>query len=107
MLINAENKNEIIIEDLDETHLLIKDSKIYDLKRLLDLVRCPHAPMPAYYIADALHHRDSRRRSRSRRLWMTATRSPDSRKKHAEDRERASESVKSLWMPVTGSASKL
>lgn len=43
MLINAENKNEIIIEDLDETHLLIKDSKIYDLKRLLDLVRCPHA----------------------------------------------------------------
>lgn len=41
MHINAENNNEIIIEDLDDTHLLIKDSKIYDLKRLLDLVRHP------------------------------------------------------------------
>lgn len=51
MLINAENNNEIIIEDLDETHLLIKDSKIYDLKRLLDLVRCPPPSPPAFAAA--------------------------------------------------------
>ncbi|KAK1827835.1 TFIIH subunit TTDA/Tfb5 [Podospora conica] len=35
--IDAENNNEIVIEDLDDTHLFIKESKYDDLKRLLDL----------------------------------------------------------------------
>jgi hypothetical protein len=50
MHINAENNNEIVIEDLDDTHLLIKESKIYDLKRLLDLVRRPPRSPPTWLL---------------------------------------------------------
>lgn len=41
--INAEQKNDIVIEDIDDEHVLIKTAKHQELKRLLNQVRLTYA----------------------------------------------------------------
>lgn len=41
--INAEQKNDIVIEDIDDEHVLIKTAKHQELKRLLNQVRATPA----------------------------------------------------------------
>ena len=39
--IDSKNHNDFIIDELDEEHVLVKDTKMTELKQRLQEVRCP------------------------------------------------------------------
>ena len=53
MHINAQQNNAIVIEDLDDTHVIIADVMLFELKRLLDEVRfLPPIPSATCVVAN-------------------------------------------------------
>lgn len=61
--INEQRNHEIIVEDIDDEHVLIKKDKHEELKFLLKEVRTPVAP-PVRVVADSSFYRHSRTPSR-------------------------------------------
>jgi len=80
--INAEHAHDIIIEDIDDEHVLIKSTRHEDLKQLLKDVSI--ALPPHFHLADLLHRR-SRTQSEKRKTALSPTKcSIASRTRYAE-----------------------